>query len=258
MLSEFSSHLAGLAAATFVRTWMGTLDMQTAAHDPHVDPVCPGFNGPVIGIFWHEYLLCPLYSRGHSNTAILTSRHRDANWVFGAAQHLGFQTVRGSTNRGGHAALLEIMRRNANRNLGISPDGPRGPRRKLAPGPIFLASKLQRPIVAMGVGYDRPWRLGTWDHFALPRPFSRARMIWSMPIQIPANLEKDEIEAHRHHVEGYLNRVTEEAETWAKSGTRYVGQRVLKMQPVSISQTPTPWQSQLTAPHVRWKNPTQM
>ena len=55
-------------------------------------------------------------------------------------------------------------------NLTITPDGPRGPRRQLAQGPVYLASKLGMPIVAMGFGYDRPWRFNSWDRFAIPRP----------------------------------------------------------------------------------------
>ena len=59
-------------------------------------------------------------------------------------------------------------------HLTITPDGPRGPRRHMAPGPIYLASKLGLPLVLMGYAYDRPWRLHSWDRFAIPRPGSRA------------------------------------------------------------------------------------
>ena len=55
-------------------------------------------------------------------------------------------------------------------HLTITPDGPHGPRRRMAPGPIYLASKLGLPLVLMGYAYDRPWRLPSWDRFAVPRP----------------------------------------------------------------------------------------
>jgi lysophospholipid acyltransferase (LPLAT)-like uncharacterized protein len=81
------------------------------------------------------------------------------------------------------------------------------------------------PIVAMGYGYDRPWRVTkAWDQFAIPRPFTRARAIPSGEIFIPPNLDRDGIEYFRKKVEALMNRLTEEAEHWAESGTRKIGQ----------------------------------
>src|SRR4029077_15931043 len=74
-------------------------------------------------------------------------------------------------------------------SLIVTPDGPRGPRRRLAEGAIFLASRLQMPIVCMGFAFDHPWRQKSWDRFAIPRPFSRARAVISPFIEIPPNLE---------------------------------------------------------------------
>jgi lysophospholipid acyltransferase (LPLAT)-like uncharacterized protein len=157
--------------------------------------------------------------------AMLLSRHRDAEILSYAAYHRGFEFVRGSTNRGGVTALRELLARSKRMHLTITPDGPRGPRRKLAPGSIYLASKLGLPLVVMGYGYDRPWRVRrAWDQFAIPRPFTRARAVPSGEIFIPPNLDRDGIEYFRQKIETLLNRLTEEAEAWAESGTRKVGQ----------------------------------
>ena len=95
----------------------------------------------------------------------------------------------------------------------------------MAPGSIYLASKLGLPLVVMGYGYDRPWRVKkAWDHFAIPRPFSRARLIPSREIFVPANLDRDGIEYYRQKIEQLMNRLTLEAETWAESGMRKIGQ----------------------------------
>jgi hypothetical protein len=110
-------------------------------------------------------------------------------------------------------------------NLTITPDGPRGPRRKLAPGAIFVASRLELPLVVMGYAYDRPWRFNSWDRFALPRPFSRARAVVSPEITVPRNLDREGLEHYRQKMEDLLNRLTTEAEIWAESGTRRIGQR---------------------------------
>ena len=177
------------------------------------------FSCQKIYIFWHENILLPLYLRGHCNLAMLLSRHHDADLLTEVANRLGFEFVRGSTGRGGGTALRELLRKSRHMNLTITPDGPRGPRRVLAPGPIYLSSKLSLPLVALGLGYDRPWRFHSWDRFALPRPYSRARGVVSPPMIIPPDLDRDGVEHYRLQVEQMLNRLTNEAEAWAEAGT---------------------------------------
>jgi len=153
------NRLGGLLGSAAVRWWMETLDYKAAYYDRRIDPFYPDCSGQKIYIFWHEYILFPLYLRGHCNLAMLLSRHRDAEVLSCAARHLGFDFVRGSTARGGVAALRELLARSQTMHLTITPDGPRGPRRRLAPGCVYLASKLGLPLVVMGYGYDRPWRV---------------------------------------------------------------------------------------------------
>jgi lysophospholipid acyltransferase (LPLAT)-like uncharacterized protein len=173
--------------------------------------------------------LFPLFLRGHCNMAMLLSRHRDAEMLSYAAHHLGFDFVRGSTNRGGVAALRALLAKSKTMHLTITPDGPRGPRRRLAPGCVYLASKLELPLVVMGYGYDRPWRVeSAWDRFAIPRPHSRARAVPSGEIFVPPNLDRDQLEHFRQRIEQLLNRLTLEAEAWAEAGTPKIGQMKLE------------------------------
>lgn len=225
LTSPLLNKLGGLLGATAIRTWMSTLDYRIAYYDRSIDPVFPECKGQKIYIFWHEYILFPIYLRGHCNLTMLLSRHRDAEILSYAAYHLGFDFVRGSTNRGGVAAIRELLEKSRHKHLTLTPDGPRGPRRILAPGSIYLASKLGLPLVVMGFGFDRPWRVrSAWDQFAIPRLFSRARAIPSHEIFIPSNLDRDGLEYYRQKIEQLLNRLTLEAETWAESGTRKIGQ----------------------------------
>ena len=217
--------VGGLLGATAIRNWMSTLDYKVAYYDRSVDPVFPECKGQKIYIFWHEYILFPLYLRGHCNLSMLLSRHRDAEILSHVAGHLGFDFVRGSTNRGGVGAIRELLEKSRRMHLTITPDGPRGPRRKMAPGSIYLASKLGLPLVVMGYGYDRPWRVkSAWDQFAIPRPHSRARAVPSGEIRIPPNLDRDGLEYFRQKIERLLTRLTLEAEAWAESGTQKIGQ----------------------------------
>ena len=213
--------LGGLGVTTLIRQWMRTLDYQAAFYDPAVDVVHPNFRGPAIFLFWHEYIPVPFYLRPHARIALLVSRHTDAELLSQAARLVGFQTVRGSTGRGGTTALRELFEKGRRINLAITPDGPRGPRRQLSPGPIYLSSKLGVPLVIIAVGYDRPWRLPTWDRFAVPRPHSRCRIIMSPCLQMPPDLDRDNLEQYRRQTESLFLRLTDEAESWAASGARH-------------------------------------
>jgi lysophospholipid acyltransferase (LPLAT)-like uncharacterized protein len=224
--------IGGLLGSAAVRWWMGTLDYMVHYEDRRVDPSFPDCHGQKIYIFWHEYIPFPFYLRGHCNMAMLLSRHRDAEILSYMAHHIGFEFVRGSTNRGGVAALRELLARSRSMHLTITPDGPRGPRRKLAAGCVYLASKLGLPLVAMGYGYDRPWRVrSAWDQFAVPRPFSRGRVMVSREIFVPPELDRDGLEQFRQDIEQLLNRLTTEAETWAASGARRPQQMPLERRP---------------------------
>ena len=209
--------LAGLLSAAAIRQWMGTVEYKCAYYDPNVDPATPGQR---IYIFWHEYILFPLYLRGHCNVAMLLSQHRDADVLTRLAHYMGFDFVRGSTYRGGTKALRQLARIGRKRNLAITPDGPRGPRRQLAQGAIYLAAKLQLPLVPVGFGYDRPWRVRSWDRFAIPRPGTRARAVLGPEVLLPSGLDRDGIEHYRSRLEKFLLCLTCEAETWAESGNR--------------------------------------
>jgi hypothetical protein len=127
-------------------------------------------------------------------------------------------------------ALRELLRQRQ-MNFALTCDGPRGPRRSLAAGAIFLSSKLGLPIVAAGIGFDRPWRTKTWDGFAVPRPGSRARIITSPAITIPGRLDRDNFEHFRCGVERLLNRLTLETEQWAEEGTAKVEEVAVHRQP---------------------------
>jgi lysophospholipid acyltransferase (LPLAT)-like uncharacterized protein len=220
---------AGLGAASGIRAWMNTLDYKGLFYDQSVDAIYPS-PSPRIYVFWHEYILLPLAIRGNCNLTMLLSKHRDADVLFRLAHHMGFECVRGSTYGGATAALMELSRLGKHMHMTITPDGPRGPRRQLAQGPVFLASRLGLPIVPMGLAYDRPWRLKSWDRFAVPRPFSRARGIVGPEIFLPPDLDRDALELRRQAVERLLNDLTTEAEAWAESGQRRVGEVSIQRQ----------------------------
>lgn len=226
------TNTAGLFTTSLMRRWMDTLDLRWVLYDRSCDTAMDVPDRRRIYLFWHEYVLMPLDRRGHTNVTILLSRHRDGDVLARIAKHQGFGIVRGSTNDGASASLKELIRRSRTSHLTITPDGPRGPRRVMAAGPIYLASKLGLPIVPMGYGYDRPWRVNSWDRFALPRPYSRARAVWGPEICLPRKLDRDGLEHYRVEVERVINRLTLEAEAWAESGTSKAGELPFRREPL--------------------------
>lgn len=216
---------AGLLGTMMLRTWTDTIDYKWAFYDPEID----GAYGRrhYILLFWHEYILGPLFLRRQSDVTMLLSQHGDAEIVGRFADHLGMTCVRGSTFKGGAAAVKQILELKEHPIVAFTPDGPRGPRRQLAVGPVYLASKLRMPLVLLGVGYDRPWRANSWDRFALPRPFSRGRLISSPFLEIPKRLNKEDLEYFRVKTESLLNELTTLAENWAASGDTVLGESIV-------------------------------
>jgi lysophospholipid acyltransferase (LPLAT)-like uncharacterized protein len=227
---RFLNGAGGLLGSALVRGWMGSLEFKAAHYDPAADMASPDRTGPKIFVLWHEYLLFPLYLRGNCHTTLLMSLHRDADILSRVAYHMGFDMVRGSSGRGGLTALRGLLD-SKNMNFAITPDGPRGPRRTLAVGPVYLASKLGMPLVVSAIAYDRPWRLNTWDRFAIPRPGSRARAITGPAISVPPDLDRAGLERYRVGTERLLNRLTAEAEAWAESDSAMADEMAVRREP---------------------------
>jgi lysophospholipid acyltransferase (LPLAT)-like uncharacterized protein len=224
--------MAGFAMIKSLNAWMSTLNYRMVRYERQADPADELFEGPVIYVFWHEYIPFPIYLRPHCRLAMLLSQHQDAEILSHVAHFAGLETVRGSTHRGGTAALRELLDRGKGMSLAITPDGPRGPRRELAQGAIYLSSRLQVPLVALGIGYDRPWRnRRAWDQFAFPRPFSRCRAVLGPRTQVPPNLEREQIEEFRLWAERHLNQLTHLAEEWAEGRLDFPNSEILYRSP---------------------------
>jgi hypothetical protein len=199
---------------------MGTLRCDYFPLGPNLDPRRAEMTGRYIYTFWHENMLLPLSLFGRPDIRVLISRHADGQLIAELARHLGFGLVRGSTTRNSVEAVRQMLRLSQSAHLAITPDGPRGPRRQVQMGMIFLASRTGMPIVPVGVGYARPWRMNSWDRFAVPRPFSRMVCVTPEPMVVPAEAGRDELEHHRRRVEQTLLKVGEMAEHWAASDGR--------------------------------------
>lgn len=183
---------------------------------------------PFIAAFWHERLLMmPLSWRRGVPIAVLISRHRDGERIARVIARFGLGSVRGSaaTGRGpkGGAAALRAMLRHieAGHCVGITPDGPRGPRGRVAPGLVALAQLSGVPVIPTAFAVRRHRRLGSWDRFMFALPFSRGVFVWGEPIMLARTADA---EAARRLIEDRLAAVTREADRRVMNARRLPAQ----------------------------------
>jgi len=206
--------LAAFLAARAIRLWMRTVRYRLIlppGGDKH--PVDPRVQRTIYA-FWHETILFPTVFT--AKVQILISQHADGELISQVCRHLGYDVVRGSSTRGGAQALLQLCRGGADAHLLVTPDGPRGPRRQVQPGLVYLASRTGLPVVACGVGFRAAWRAHSWDRFAVPWPFSKAVAVVAAPVFVPANLDRQELERYRRLIEDRFLAATAAAEDLAE------------------------------------------
>lgn len=201
----------GFAASWVLKAWVGSLRYRAFPVGSTLQPrLCE--DRRYIYTFWHETLLLPSVMYGQTPTRVLISEHADGEMIAQTCRHLGLGVIRGSTTRGGARALREILQLEGRKHIVITPDGPRGPRRQFQPGAIFLAARTGLPLVPVGFAYHRCWRMRSWDRFAVPYPFSPAVGVLGEPLQIPADLTRDEIEHWRQKAQSGMDEVMAKAE----------------------------------------------
>jgi lysophospholipid acyltransferase (LPLAT)-like uncharacterized protein len=168
---------------------------------------------------WHDLLLFPIFGRNCRNMAALVSGHRDGSILADLMQQLQIDIVRGSTSRGGARAVRELMAEAGRRHISITPDGPRGPRRVMKSGIVYLASRMQRAIIPTGYSASRYWTFrGSWTDLRVPQPLSTIYLLGGEPIRVPADLSRGGIEHYRLIVQREMDHLCNLAERRAQGG----------------------------------------
>jgi len=151
------------------------------------DRYCSDSGKQHIFVFWHARLLMMGVGLKGCNGYTLISPHRDGGFIADTLALQGFRAVRGSSTRGGSRALIRMiqMSKNESCDFGITPDGPKGPREIVKPGIVLLAKKTGVKIYPVMWATSRRWRITTsWDHFYIPRPFSKGIFVFGEPLFI--------------------------------------------------------------------------
>jgi lysophospholipid acyltransferase (LPLAT)-like uncharacterized protein len=212
-----ASHLLGSYLWFILRTNRWRLDgVENFA--PH------GAGSPAVFGFWHEHLplmpalamlarRSPTYHPAPIHT--LVSQHNDGQLIGVVVRQFGIEPVLGSSSRGGANGLrqlLRLLRRGA--MVGITPDGPRGPRRVAARGVAQLAALAAVPILPCAARTSRRIVLHTWDRMAIPLPFGRGIVVCGPAIVVPRDSWRETLPA----ITAAMNQATDRAEQLCASG----------------------------------------
>lgn len=167
--------------------------------------------------FWHGRMIAQLFIDPPGRTMyVLSTPHRDGLIASMLCRSFGIRTVWGTRSKGAAAAaattrgLLGAI--HAGHNISITPDGPRGPFQKAAPGAAYLASKSGSSLIPVTYAATRHKRLRSWDRFMLFMPFGRIHYVVGTPIEIPPDADNDALATATQHLQREMIRITEEAD----------------------------------------------
>lgn len=214
-LGRIKFFIIGFIGSIVIRLLIGTVKIE---EKPNNYPKKLKQQGKdVVYAIWHSSMLASAYSGRNLGIKVLISHHTDGEYIAQVVKRLGFSVVRGSTTRGGVNALLDLLKKSQKgTSIAITPDGPRGPRFIVQPGVIFLGQKTGSPIIPVSLGLANYWELPSWDRFRIPKPFSKAIVMYGDPIKIPPEIDKTKIEEYRILLEKTLNELTIETDRLAK------------------------------------------
>jgi lysophospholipid acyltransferase (LPLAT)-like uncharacterized protein len=171
-------------------------------------------NKPFILAFWHGRIMMMPYCWPRNTTIrMLISQHRDGQFIARTVAHFGIDTVAGSSSKGGSAALRSMLRSlKQGECVGITPDGPRGPRMRASDGIVHVARMSGVPVIPCGFSAKRRKVLGSWDRFTVAFPFTRGVFVWGEPVTVPADATAEQLEQARLAIENGLTHVTQSAD----------------------------------------------
>jgi hypothetical protein len=180
-------------------------------------------NLPFVLGFWHgRVLVMPMCWRTKRPINMLASQHRDGDITQETLRRLGLKTLRGSSGnpekakmaKGGALALRTMARLiQAGESVGITPDGPRGPRMRAGDGIAAIARLTGVPVIPAAVATRSGRVLTTWDRMFVPLPFSAGVIVWGQPIRVAREGGQAELERARLAIESGITRVTQEADS---------------------------------------------
>jgi hypothetical protein len=186
--------------------------MKKEIHDPLAGADAGKF--PYVTVIWHNRLLFlgAIFPRKvREKSVAMVSASRDGQYLADLLAQFQVGSIRGSSSkRSGTVVREAVAALESKFNVVITPDGPRGPRYRMSPGPIQLARLTGAPIVPVSINADSYWELRSWDRFQIPKPWTKITLEIGAPIPIPPDLDDDTFEKYRQLVEAKLLAITKD------------------------------------------------
>jgi hypothetical protein len=216
--SRLLTKLVTVVGVMVIRLLFGTCRLRAVTEAPGSNCYESTGDRRYLYCLWHDQLLMTVFSGRPQKMAGLVSGHRDGSYLADAMQSVGIAAVRGSSKRGGSRAMAELLQRVRDFHVAITPDGPRGPRRKIKTGIVFLASRSGRAIIPGAYACHHSWTIrGSWTDMMIPWPFTVIHAHGGPPFVVPPNLERGELEQYARRLEQEMERL-EKLVTAAASG----------------------------------------
>lgn len=137
-------------------------------------------HGPVVFAFWHGDQLPLAAVHADRRFVGMASQSRDGALLAGVIARLGYRVVRGSSSRGGAAAVRQaVTLARSGASMALAVDGPRGPRHHPQEGAAAIAALTPCPIICVTCEARPALRLRSWDRFCVPAPFARLTVRYS-------------------------------------------------------------------------------
>ncbi len=165
--------------------------------------------------FWHDCIALATHVFRRRNIVVMTSQSLDGEYIARCIQRFGYGVVRGSSTRGGIGALIEMIRLvRQGYPAAFTVDGPKGPRHVAKMGPVLLAKKTGQPILPFACVASRSWTLGSWDRMSVPKPFSRALVVFAPPITVEPDADESMLESKRGELQASLDALEQRGQQW--------------------------------------------
>jgi lysophospholipid acyltransferase (LPLAT)-like uncharacterized protein len=164
---------------------------------------------------WHRGVLFALYFWRWRRGWLLASASKDGEWAAGLIKRFRNIPIRGSSSRGGRAAIKQMVEHlKAGMSGGLIPDAPKGPARKCKAGALVVAQRAGVPIIPTTVAAHPCIRLKSWDRTIIPLPFARFVTKFGEPFYVDPALEGEAFEARLRELEEIMNRDADELDAY--------------------------------------------
>ena len=168
---------------------------------------------PFILAFWHSQLMMIGFSwKKNKNVNILASGHSDGKFGAIVGKYFNLNNIQ-TSKKNKSISLKSIFKLlNDNNYIGITPDGPRGPKEIVSEGIIKIAKSSKVPIIPIGFWSSKNFKLKSWDSFLITLPFSKCSFVWSKPLEIPNNIHKNQIQYYQKLLQEKINQSVKKAQ----------------------------------------------